>query len=83
MLPSAQDARGLLKEVYAPFEPAQVDVEPEMVYDALVYAKEIRARYTVLQLLWDLNLLQVFASRVVPSAWWLEEVGFGETMKDM
>ncbi len=67
-VPSPAEARALLAEVHAPFEPAHVGIEPQLVSDALLFAKEIRARYTVLQLLWDLNLLRNFAGRIVLGA---------------
>ena len=67
-VPTPARARELLEEVHAPFAAAQVGIEPRLVHEALVYAKEIRARYTILQLLWDLNLLQDFADRIVPDA---------------
>lgn len=31
----------------------------------ILYSKEIRDRYTVLQLLWDLNELEAFADHIV------------------
>jgi len=65
-VPSPAEARKLLEEVHAPYEPVHVGLERQWVYDALVYAKEIRARYTILQLLWDLNLLNDYAGRIVP-----------------
>lgn len=68
MVPSTSEARELLAEVQAPFEPAHVGMEPQLIYEALLFAKEIRARYTILQLLWDLNLLKDFAKRIVPDA---------------
>ena len=67
-VPSPAEARELLAEVHAPYEPVHVGIEPELVFDALLFAKEIRARYTILQLLWDLNLLRDFAGRAVPDA---------------
>lgn len=67
-VPSPAEARSLLADVHASFEPEHAGIESQLVYDALIYAKEIRARYTILQLLWDLNLLQDFARRVVPDA---------------
>jgi len=67
-VPSPAEARALLAQVHAPFEPSQVGIETQLVQDALLYAKEIRARYTILQLLWDLNLLQDYSQRVALNA---------------
>ena len=63
--PSAGQVRKLLEEVGGPTQPEQVELSPETVLDSIKYAKEIRARYTVLQLLWDLGLLQTYAKRIV------------------
>ncbi len=63
--PSAREVRKLLEEVGGPTQPEQVELSPETVLDSIKYAKEIRARYTVLQLLWDLGLLQTYAKRIV------------------
>ena len=47
--PSAGQVRKLLEEVGGPTQPEQVELSPETVLDSIKYAKEIRARYTVLQ----------------------------------
>ena len=41
-----------------PHRPEQVGVCPQYVEDGILYAKELRARYTILQLFWDLDLLK-------------------------
>ena len=55
----------ILKELLAPTKPYQIGVERDMAYQAIVYAKELRDRYTVLQLLWDLGELERFADVVI------------------
>ena len=65
-VPSPEMAIELLHSVHAPTDPSQVGIESQLVYDAILYAKEIRPRYTILQLLWDLDLLSTFAKRIVP-----------------
>lgn len=55
----------LLQQLDAPTKPAEIGVEREMAWQAIMYAKEIRDRYTVLQLLWDLGELENFADSVV------------------
>ena len=42
----------------SPVRPEQVGVCPQYVEDGILYAKELRARYTILQLFWDLDLLK-------------------------
>ena len=54
-----------LRQLDAPTKPAEIGVEREMAWQAIMYAKEIRDRYTVLQLLWDLGELENFADSVV------------------
>ena len=55
----------ILKRLKAPITPAEIGVEKELAKQAIIYAKEIRDRYTVLQLLWDLGELDSFAETVV------------------
>ncbi|MBQ8345578.1 MAG: sn-glycerol-1-phosphate dehydrogenase [Clostridia bacterium] len=55
----------ILAKLDAPTKPHQIGIEKEMAKEAILYAKEIRDRYTVLQLLWDLGELENFADRIV------------------
>ena len=55
----------LLLEVEGSIRPAEVGVDGATALDSVLFAKEIRNRYTVLQLLWDLHLLEPYADRVV------------------
>jgi len=55
----------ILARLNAPTLPSQIGVEKEMTKDAILYAKEIRDRYTVLQLLWDLDELENFADMII------------------
>ncbi|MBQ8526259.1 MAG: hypothetical protein IJ460_06060 [Clostridia bacterium] len=43
----------------------EIGVEKELARQMILYSKEIRDRYTVLQLLWDLNELEAFADHIV------------------
>lgn len=61
-LPSSETVASLLRELGGPTEPAEIGVEPELVEEAILLAKELRDRYTILQLLWDLGLLEEFAA---------------------
>lgn len=55
----------ILKQLSAPTVPAEIGVSKEMARQAILYAKEIRDRYTVLQLLWDLGELESFADQII------------------
>ena len=55
----------ILEKLDAPTYPHQIGVEKEMARQAIMYAKEIRDRYTVLQLLWDLGELENFADMII------------------
>lgn len=62
-LPPAEYMADLLQSVGAPARPWQVGIDGELVQRAILYAKEVRHRYTILQLLWDLDLLADYALR--------------------
>lgn len=44
--------------------PSHVEIPKEMFYDSICVAKEVRDRYTILQLLWDLGLIEAFAKEM-------------------
>ena len=55
-----------LRRVWVLARPWQVGIDGELVQRAILYAKEVRHRYTILQLLWDLDLLADYALRQAP-----------------
>ncbi len=55
----------ILQQLDAPAKPHQIGVDRAMARQAILYAKEIRNRYTVLQLLWDLGELENFADSII------------------
>ena len=57
--------KSLLKQLDAPYYPAQKGITDEMLWNGIVYAKETRSRYTILQLLWDLGLSESMADQLV------------------
>jgi glycerol-1-phosphate dehydrogenase [NAD(P)+] len=65
-VPSKNEIVRLVKGVGGVVDPGDVGITPELVQQAIMYAKEVRPRYTVLQLLWDLNLLNSYAQRLMP-----------------
>ncbi len=63
-LPDYHWLEELLTKLSAPVNPAQLGIAVQTVTDSIVAAKEVRNRYTVLQLLWDLGLLQEVAEEI-------------------
>ena len=61
-LPPAEKVAAMLAELGGPVVPADLDIEPALTEEAILLAKELRDRYTILQLLWDLGLLDEFAA---------------------
>lgn len=55
-LPSAEKLTEILKNVDAPTAPREVGIDQKMLLDSICYAKEIRNRYGLLQILYDLNI---------------------------
>lgn len=69
-LPPTPQVAALLTSLDAPTLPAQLGIDHTTVADSIVAAKETRDRYTVLQLLWDLGLLDEAAEQ---AAAWLDK----------
>ncbi len=63
-MPSAKDLAARLESVKGAAFPHEVGLTAEDLWDGIVYGKELRARYTILQLLWDLGLLHKYADRL-------------------
>ena len=63
-LPKPKEIEKILLSVNLPINPLQVGVDAQMIYDCIRYAKEVRNRYTILQLLWDLGLAEPYAAMV-------------------
>ncbi|NLJ79779.1 MAG: sn-glycerol-1-phosphate dehydrogenase [Firmicutes bacterium] len=64
-VPSAAEITSLIEDVGGVVNPGEVGIDAELVRQGILYAKDIRARYTILQLLWDLGLLPTYASKLV------------------
>ena len=60
-LPKVADMEKLFAGLDAPINPTQIDVSLQELYESVIYAKEVRPRYTVLQLIWDLGLSRKYA----------------------
>ncbi|MBR7076031.1 MAG: iron-containing alcohol dehydrogenase, partial [Lachnospiraceae bacterium] len=64
-LPQAKEIANILKSLDAPTLPEEVGVCREYVADGILYAKELRDRYTILQLLWDIDCLSQMKDSVI------------------
>lgn len=64
-LPSTAEVEQLLLDTEGPIRPQEVGLDKETVRESILYAKEVRDRFTILQLLWDLGLLESYADQVV------------------
>ncbi len=63
-LPPLSYIEKILSDLDAPINPAQVGVDYQSVINSILVAKEVRDRYTLLQLLWDLGVAQEMAVKV-------------------
>ena len=63
-LPASDTVKELLKSLDSPYLPGQIDIDPAMLKNTFLYAKEVRARYTSLQMVWDLGLLPALSDEV-------------------
>ena len=61
-LPQADRVAAELQALGGPSRPADLGIEPALTEEAILLAKELRDRYTILQLLWDLGLLEEYAA---------------------
>ena len=64
-LPEAESLQKLLKQVGCPSLPEEIGVDETLLRDTFRYAKETRARYTLLQLVFDLGLTDSLTGRVI------------------
>lgn len=64
-LPDADCLTELLKSAGAPVNPKQVGVDAHMFRNSILYAKDLRNRYGLLQLLFDLGLNETYADEAV------------------
>lgn len=67
-LPESSSVRALLRDIGCPCTPADIGVDDELLMDTFCYCKEIRARYTVFQTVYDLGLTDKLAARVIEKA---------------
>lgn len=63
-LPKAEQIVELLKEMNAPVTPKEIKIDVNVVKNSIIYAKELRNRYGILQLLFDIGMLEELAKIV-------------------
>lgn len=63
-LPNVKVIEDILLSLNAPINPKQVGVDYEMIKDSILVAKEVRDRYTLLQLLWDLGIADNMTEKI-------------------
>ncbi len=64
-LPSSKSIMQILQGLSSPCLPSQIRVDKQLLKDTFMYCKEVRARYTILQMLWDLDLLDSISDAVI------------------
>lgn len=58
LVPPQGTVKEILEALNAPTNPLELGIDCAMVADSIEVAKEVRDRYTLLQLLWDLGILK-------------------------
>lgn len=64
-LPSSDEIMGILQSLDSPYLPAEIGVDNDLLKKTFLYCKEVRARYTILQMIWDLGLLDQLSDEVI------------------
>lgn len=71
-LPEAERIKELLASLDAPFLPSMIGVPEEMFCDSILYAKELRNRFGLLQILYDTGKAEEFADRLTKELYYAE-----------
>lgn len=66
-LPTAESLQSLLRQIGCPSAPEEIGIDRETLRDTFLYARETRARYTLLSLVADLGLTEKLSERVIES----------------
>ena len=75
-LPPAAELRDLLERIGAPTHPTQIGISPERFKRTFFQAKVIRSRYTLLDLLYEVGLLDDLVDRLfAPGGFWSPAAG--------
>ena len=65
-MPSYDTVCATLNAAGFPLTPAELGFSPKEVHDAFVFSKDIRDKYIISRLLWDLGLLDEAADTLFP-----------------
>lgn len=60
-----EELKQMMVDLGEPVSPQQLGISMKQVKDGIVLAKEVRNRFTILQILWDLGLLEQYADDMV------------------
>lgn len=64
-LPKAEEIIEILKSMEAPYYPNQINVSEEVFARGIYYAKDLRNRFGLLQILFDLDLQEEFIQSLI------------------
>lgn len=64
-LPSSSEIERILNSLGSPCLPFEIGVDAGLMKRTFLYCKEVRARYTLLQMVWDLGLLDRLSDEVI------------------
>lgn len=64
-LPSSAELQSLLDDIGCPCTPEKIGVDDTLLKETFLYCKEVRNRYTIFQLVYDLGLLDELSDRVI------------------
>ena len=64
-LPSSGEIMNILHSLDSPCLPSEIGVDEILLKKTFLYCKEVRARYTILQMVWDLGLLDRLSDEVI------------------
>lgn len=64
-LPASETVAELLRSLSSPALPQEIGVDAALMKHTFLYCKEVRNRYTMLQMLWDLNLLDKLSDEII------------------
>ena len=61
----SEKLRSMLKDLGCPADPKDIGIDADTLKDTFMVCKETRARYTVLQLAWDLSVLDLLSDQII------------------
>lgn len=64
-LPDTEEIKGILLSMDAPYSPAQLDVSPELLKQGIYFAKDLRNRFGLLQILFDFHMQEAFSNSLI------------------